>query len=163
MRRILALALFLAAPIPQDASPIGGVWTLNKSASELPRDIGFNPSWVAGAGAGDGSTAKGGGGGSTRGRGGRGGGGGGSTGSAPPFAPRAESYDDARRLTLLNTDARNPPARLTIVDTPAAVTMTNELGQSRTLHPDGKAETIEIEGVPVTVTSKRETDRLIVT
>src|SRR3954469_16121565 len=103
MRRILALALFLAVPIPQDAPSIGGVWTLNKSASELPRDIGFNPSWVAAAGRGDGSSSSGGSV-STRGRGGRGGGGG-STGSAPPFAARAESYDDSRRLTLLNNDA----------------------------------------------------------
>jgi hypothetical protein len=53
------------------------------------------------------------------------------------------------------THRRSPqsPARLTIVDTPSAVTMTNELGQSRTVHPDGKEETVEIQGVLCGVTS----------
>jgi len=49
-----------------------------------------------------------------------------------------------------------------IVDTPAAVTITNELGQSRTLHPDGKEESIELQGVPIGVTSQRDGDRLVV-
>lgn len=153
---MVAAAALGAAPRPQDAPGIGGVWTLNRTTSELPRDIGFNPSWLPAAaaeGAGSGSTG--------RGRGGRGSSGG-SRESAAPFSSRAASYDDARRLQLLNTEARNPPARLTIVDTPATVTLTNELGQSRTLHPDGRLESIDVEGVPIAVTSKRDGGRLLV-
>jgi hypothetical protein len=74
----------------------------------------------------------------------------------------------------MTAEARNPPVRLMIVDTPSAVTITNELGQSRVLHPDGRPggkpggkldgndESIEIQGVPIRVTSKREADRLVV-
>src|SRR5262249_7622359 len=69
-----------AAPAAQTPSPLGGVWSLNRSLSDVPREIGFNVNWAqspGGAGQGGGST--GGGGGSTGGggRGRRGGGGGG--------------------------------------------------------------------------------------
>ena len=49
-----------------------------------------------------------------------------------------------------------------VVDTPAEVTITNELGRSRTFHPNGKQESIEIQGVSFGVTSKRDGDQLIV-
>ena len=49
-----------------------------------------------------------------------------------------------------------------IVDTPAAVTITNELGQSRTLHPDGRQESIELQGVTFGVISRRDADQLLV-
>jgi hypothetical protein len=136
---------------------LAGVWTLNRSLSELPRDIGFNPSWVTTA-TGDGVGA-----GSTGGRGRRGSAGGGTNGgAAAPFSARPESYEDAQRAQLLTAEVRNPPARLTVVDTPAAVTITNELGQSRTIHPDGRQESIEIQGVSFGVTSRRDGDQLIV-
>ena len=141
---------------------MGGVWTLNRSASEFSRDIGFNPAWATAAnteGRGSGSGSSGGGGG--RGRGGSSGGGNRGAASSP-FATRPESYEDARRAQLLTADARNPPARLTIVDTSSAVTFTNELGQSRTLHPDGRQESVEIQGVPFGVTAKRDPDQLTV-
>jgi hypothetical protein len=167
MRRAFAIVALAAATaglpaLAQTPAPgLGGVWTLDRSASELSKDIGFNPTWASAAATDRGSSGSGGStGGSSRGRGGRGGGGGGQ--SAPPFSARAESYDDSRRLQLLNSNARNPPARLTIVDTPAAVTFTNELGQSRTVHPDGRQESIEIEGVPVGVTAKRDGEKLVI-
>jgi len=47
-----------------------------------------------------------------------------------------------------------------IVDTQSAITITNELGQSRTVHPDGRQESIEIQGVVFSVTSKRDGDQL---
>jgi hypothetical protein len=170
MPRSFALTFFLAAaavggllPAParaQDASPLGGVWTLNRSLSEFPAEIGFNPAWMTAAtGDGRGGASSGGGGG--RGRRGAGGGGG-SQPTASPFAGRPESYEDARLLQALTTEARTPPARLMIVETPVAVTITNELGQSRTVHPDGKQESIEIQGVSVGVTSTRDGNRLTV-
>jgi hypothetical protein len=155
-----AAALFPAPTRAQQATPLGGVWSLSRSLSEFPPDIGFNPAWMTGAlreGAPGTGTAS-----NSGGRGRRGSSGGGSREPASPFSPRQENYEDARRMQLVTAEARNPPARLTIVDTPAAVTMTNELGQSRTVHPDGKEETIEIQGAPMGVTSHRDGDQLVI-
>jgi hypothetical protein len=167
MKRSFVLAWFATAAAAgvlgsaparaQAASPMAGIWTLNRSLSEFPREIGFNVDWWP-TSSGDGQTA-----GSTGGgRGRRGSSGGGNRGSAGPFAGRRESYEDARRVQLLTAEVRTPPVRLIVVDTPAIVTITNELGQSRTLHPDGKEESIEIQGVPIAVTTKRDGDRLVV-
>jgi hypothetical protein len=48
-----------------------------------------------------------------------------------------------------------------IVDTPAAVTITTELGQSRTLHPTGRRESVEIQGLPFGAITKRDGDQLV--
>jgi hypothetical protein len=137
----------------QSASPLAGVWTLNRSLSEFPKEIGFNVDWVV-PDPNDPAAAGGGG----RGRKASGGG-----GSGRSSATRRESSEDARRVQLLIAEVRNPPVRLMIVDNAAAVTITNELGQSRTLHPTGKDEAIEIQGVPVTVATRRDGDRLVAT
>jgi len=163
MQRAAALVCLAIAPVvswlraapaeAQTASPLAGVWTLNRSLSELPRELGFNVNWLPGSSGTEASGSSGGG------RGRRGGGGGSRDGGF--YAPR-ESDEDARRVQLMTTEARNPPARLMIVDAPGAVTITNELGQSRTLHPDGRPESIQIEGVPIVVTARRDADRLAV-
>ena len=145
-----------AAGARQAAPPLAGVWTLNRPLSEFPADIGFNPAWMRAAAA-EGQTA-----GSGRGGGGRGRQSGGGGGSAPPFGAKPESYEDARAVQLLTSDVRTPAARPTIVDTLSAVTMTNELGQSWTVHPDGRQESIDLQGVTIAVTSKRDGDRLVV-
>ena len=149
----------LATPArAQNAAPLAGVWTLSRALSEFPRDIGFTPSWLPT------STEDAPGTGSNGGGGRRGSAGGaGNRGPAAPFSARAESSEDAQRVQLLTAEVRNPPVRLTVTDTPTAVTITNERGQSRTLHPDSKEESIELQGVPISVTSKREGDRLVVT
>jgi hypothetical protein len=125
--------------------------------SEFPREIGFRPDWIVKP-SGDGQNA----GSNVGGRGRRGSAGGGNRGSTGPSFARGESYEDARRVQLLTAEVRNPPARLIVVDTPTTFTITNELGQSRTLHPNGKEESIEIEGVALAVTTKRDGDRLVV-
>jgi hypothetical protein len=149
-----ACVLFPASVSAQSASQIAGVWTLNRSLSEFPREIGFNVDWISTSGGDSQDTGN-------VGHGGRRGStGGGNRGSAGPV--RRESYEDGRRVQLLTAEVRNPPARLMIVDTPTTFTITNERGQSRTLHPGGKEESIDLEGVPLTVTSEREGDRLVV-
>src|SRR3954451_22265844 len=155
---LAAATMLPASARAQPASGLSGVWTLNRAASEFPADIGFNPAWMTAplAGSASGDSNRGG-------RGGRGGRSGGSGSSAAPFAARPESYDDARLLQLLTAEARNPPVRLTITDTMSAVSFVNELGQSRTLHPDGRQEAIEIQGVVVDVSAKRDGDQLVVT
>jgi len=42
------------------------------------------------------------------------------------------------------------------------VTITNELGQTRTVHPDGREESLEIQGVTFGVTSRRDGDQLTI-
>ena len=142
--------VLVPAPVrAQAASPVAGIWTLNRSLSEFPREIGFNVDWWP-ASTGDGQNT------------GSNSGGRGRRGSADPFSGRRENYEDARRVQLLTAEVRTPPVRLMVVDTPAAVTITNELGQSRTLHPDGKQESIELQGVLIPVTTKRDGDKLVV-
>jgi hypothetical protein len=135
----------------QDKSDFAGRWTLNRELSQFPREIGFGVDWVSAGGSGLDSTASGG-----RGRRGSGGGG------AGAFTARRESEDDAKRVQQLTAEVRNPSARVTIVETPTAVTITDDRGQSRTFHPDGKEEVLQLDGVPVGVTAKREAGRLVV-
>jgi hypothetical protein len=163
MSLMAAAALLLAAPAhAQNVSPFAGVWTLNRPLSELPREIGFNVNWLApSGGTSQSGGSSGGSSGGGRGRRGSGGGGGGNRGPTGAFSGPRESYDDARRVQFLTGEARNPAARLMIVDTPAAVTITNELGQSRVLHPTGREESIELQGVQLFVTTKREADQLV--
>jgi hypothetical protein len=49
-----------------------------------------------------------------------------------------------------------------IVDTPTALTVTTELGQSRTLHPTDREESIVVQGVPFGTITKRDGDQLVV-
>jgi hypothetical protein len=151
---VAVAGVFRPTPLPaQDVSALTGVWTLNTSLSEMPREMGFRVNWIPASSGGQDTGSSGGG----RGRRGR-------SGSSTPaaFPVSRESYEDARRVQLLTAEARNPPARLTIVDTPAAVTITNELGRSRVFHPTGKQEPIEIQGVSTLITTKRDGDRLVV-
>ena len=172
MKRSFAFVLLLTAVVTaalqsrpvraQGAYPLAGVWTLNRAQSEFPADIGFNPEWMKGATA-DGQSGGSSGGSSRGGRGGRGSSSGSSGGNAAsPFSSRQQSSEDARRLQLVTADVRSPASRLTIVDGPLAVTFTNELGQSRTIHPDGKQESIEIEGVSFAITSRRDGQQLVI-
>ena len=157
---LVAVALGMAALRPaaaraQDQSPLAGVWTLNRSLSELPREIGFNVGWMPAPDTGQSPGA------TSRGRRGSSSGGGGDRSSAVPNSMPRESSEDARRLQVVTGEARNPPVRLMLVDTGTAVTITTELGQSRTLHPTGRPESLEIQGVQFIATTKRDGDQLV--
>ena len=135
-------------------APLNGVWTLNRAASDFPKEIGFILEYPADPN--DAQSA-------TPARGRRGGGGGGSRASSSPLSGRRESYEDGQRKQLLTGEARNPPARLMLVDSGAAVTITNELGQSRTLRLSGRTESVEVQGIVFLVTSQRDGDRVVAT
>jgi hypothetical protein len=127
MRVLLsALALALAAA-QMPPSPLGGIWSLNKTLSEAPKEIGFD---VVLPNVGDtpGQTSAPAGGG---GRGRRGGSR--STGGGTPFATRPESYEDGQRMRILVGEVREPSTRLTIVDTPSDRTRRVD---RRREHPD---------------------------
>ena len=155
---LFSVALLLQPSGAQPAPALGGVWTLNRAASDLPKEIGFNVDWLQAASDNGGATAPNAGGGGRRGGGGRGGG---ANVRPPTTAP--ESYDDAQRVQFVTGAARNPPTRLTIVDAGSAITLTTELGQSQTLHPTGREEAVEVSGVTLIETTKRDADKIIVT
>jgi hypothetical protein len=156
MARLISSLALAAFAIAQSSSGFAGIWSLNRSLSEFPKELGFNVDWIQPDADGQPAPESGGG------RGGRGSSRSGRTG-ATPAAPRRESYEDGQRVRLFTEEARNPPARLTIVDGAAAILVTNDLGQQRTLHPNGRTESIEIQGMPVTVTTARDGARVIVT
>src|SRR5689334_12538221 len=133
-------------------APLNGVWTLNRAVSEFPREIGFSLDVPASPD--EPQTAA-----PARGRRG----GGGSRTSGGPLSGRRESYEDGQRRQAITGEARNPPSRLMFVDSGAAVTVTNELGQSRTLHPNGRSESVEVQGLVFLVTSQRDGDQLVAT
>ena len=163
MNRLLTIAAMMAGFAAsatgfagvQNAPAIAGVWTLNKSLSEMPPEIGFPVDWLpspetqqTGSGAGSHGESRG------RGRSPA------APGAGPPV--RRESSEDARRVQLLTEEARNPPVRLMIVDSGNAVTMTNELGQSRTLHPNGREESVDLEGMSFRAATARDGDQLTI-
>lgn len=139
----------VAAQVPQ-AGLLSGTWTLDRDASEFPREIGFNADFVPAAR--PDSAGPGGG----RGRRGLGG------AAMPALRPQGESYDAAQRRQVLTDEVRLPPTRLTIVDTPDAITITDQQGNSRTFHPDGRAESLQIGNASVLTTVRREGNAVIV-
>lgn len=153
---VAALALLLnpsASVLAQDGATLSGTWTIDRVASEFPRELGFGASFVPVE---DGAQ------GNNRGRGSRRGGNSSSGGVSPALRPQGESYDDGQRREQLTEEVRTPPSRLTIVESADSVTMTDENGRSRAFHPDGRAETLQVGGVPVLATARRDSGKLIV-
>jgi hypothetical protein len=149
---IAALAVGIPGRSPvsaQQPSGLAGRWTLNRELSQFPREVGFGADMMAGVGSGTDS-----GGGRGRGRS--------SGGRMPAFPSRPQSEDDAKRAQRLTNEVRNPAAHLTIVETPTSLTITDDRGQSRTFHPDGKQEVLRLDELPVGVITKREAGGLVV-
>jgi hypothetical protein len=121
-----------------------GRWTLNKSLSQIPKEVGFGMDIAARAGTGSDA-------------GDRSGGGGGSPAAMVLFR---ESADDSRRRDLLVEEVRTPSPHLTIAQADTIVTMVFDSGQSRTFHADGRAEALPLDQVSVMATSKWDGTRL---
>ncbi len=150
-----------AAPVPvplaaQAAGNLSGTWTLDRDASQFPREIGFDADFLR-LPSGDGSQS-----GSGRGLGGGGGSAAGGGGLQSALRPQGESFDDAQRRQRLTDEARTPAARLTIVEALDVVTFSDDSGNVRSVHPGGRAETLSISGTPVLTVAHREGGRLIV-
>ena len=153
---VAALIAFAPGPAPVRAQDIGqpnlaGRWTLDRDLSQFPTEVGFGVPWVSPGGSGAGST-------STGSEGRRGSGAGGAGGLKVPL----ESQDDASRVRQLTAEVSSPSPHLTVVQTPAEVTVTDDGGRSRTFHPDGRAGVVQLDGVPAGVTAKWEDGRLVV-
>lgn len=145
---LLAALAVLAGPgaeraSAQASSSLNGEWALDTKASEFPREIGFTGDFAPLPRPGDPPSSR---------------------RSAIPRAlrPEGESYDVAQRRDLLTAEVRTPPQRLTIIDTPGAVTITDENGTSRTLRPDADGAAVTISGVSVLTAVRREAGAFVV-
>ena len=139
----------------QESGNLTGRWVLNRSQSQIDKELGFN---LIGLAAATRAAEREAGSGESSGRGRRGSGGGEQGGLA---APR-ESEEDARRLQQLTAEARVPSPHLTIVDSRGMITITDADEVSRTLHTDGKDDYLQIRGLPVTAVTLREDGHLVV-
>src|SRR4051812_41826194 len=104
MARLIFRLAFAAATAAQSSSGFAGIWSLNRSLSEFPKELGFNAGFIPPPDAGQ-------------------------RRPSTPVVPRRESYEDSQRVRLFTEEVRNPPSRLTIVDNAAAIIITNDLGQ----------------------------------
>ena len=154
---IAVAGLTVGRAAPAERTPIlSGQWTLNKDMSSLARDVGFGADLVGGA-VNSGPDVNGGN------PGGRGRG-------EPPvstsglgaFLSRRESQDDAKRARLLTDEAKDPPAQLKITETATTVTIADNENHSRTFRTDGKEQIFMLDDVPVSVTSKWDSRRLLI-
>jgi hypothetical protein len=140
----------------QVGTHLAGKWTLNRDLSQIPKEVGFSPDWLAAGSGGD--TGAGGGGGGRGGRGGRGGG-----GARTPASPvHFESADEARLVQEMTAEIRNPPAQLTVTADPTSISISGEGARSRTFHPDGRQESVPVENLTVSVTATGDPGRLTV-
>ena len=141
-----ALLLFVPASTRAQASgDLSGKWTLNRALSQFPSELGFDANFHSMA-VDEQEAAE---------RGGR--------GRRPPSRmPVPESADEGARKQQLTDEVRDPAANLTITDTPEVVTFADDRGRSRTFHPNGKEELIQLGGVGVVTIARREADQLVV-
>jgi hypothetical protein len=143
-----ACALLVLAPASTQAQPspdLSGKWALNRALSQFPSELGFDANFHSMA-VDDQEAAE---------RGGR--------GRRPPSRmPLPESADEGARKQQLTDEVRDPAPNLTITDTPDAVTFADDRGRSRTFHPNGKEELIQLGGVGVVTIARREAGELVV-
>ncbi|HQZ38157.1 MAG TPA: hypothetical protein PLH72_03865 [Vicinamibacterales bacterium] len=153
---VLALGPSVARPgvaAAQEAPALAGRWVLNRELSQFPREVGFSADWMTSSGAGGDTTA---------------GGGGRPPGGAPGGSGRTSfpvsriSREDSMRNTLLTSEVREPSVHLAITETATDVVIASDKGAPRTLHPNGREDVLQIEGVTVVTTTTREAGRLVV-
>ena len=137
----------------QESGNLTGRWVLNRNQSQLDQEIGFTPAWLA---AGTRSAERESGGGGGRGRRGPG------SGQQGGYAVSRESEEDARRLQQLSAEAQTPSPHLTIIDSRGTVAITDADNVARTLHTDGKDDSLQVNGLPVTAVTVRESGHVVV-
>lgn len=163
--RVAAIPLVFAATIAvlafprvtiaaDEAAGLTGRWALNRERSEFPQELGFSIEIPSSAGGSSNAQA-------TR-TGGRGRGRSSGGAATPIGGSRPESFDDAARRERLTEEVRNPGTQLSIVDIGSSVAITDDRGQTRTVHPDGRREVLRLGDTPVGVVSKRDGTRLVV-
>jgi hypothetical protein len=145
--------LTAASARSQESGNLTGRWVLDRNQSQLDKQVGFNPAWLA---AGTRSVERESGGGGGRGRRGS------SSGQQGGFAGPRESEEDAKRLQQLSAEAQIPSPHLTILDSRGTVTITDADNVSRTLHTDGNDDELQIHGLAVTAVTIRDSGHVVV-
>lgn len=158
--RFIPVCLLLVAVIAhptslsaQNPTQLTGAWTLNRQLSQFPTDIGFSADFLGALGPGAGSVGGG--------RRGGGGGGGNRGGFGAPGIVR-ETEEDSQRISTLTDEVRNPFDHLTIAVTPTDVTITPDRAPVRTLHTDGRDDTVPLGRVTSVANTMWDAGRLVV-
>jgi hypothetical protein len=126
---------------------LAGTWTLNRDLSQFPRDVGFGMDVVP-----TGRTVDSAAGIADEGR----------SGNPRSLTSRPLTESEAKNSRQILDEVRNPPARLTIVQTPSAITVTDASGRVRTFHPDGRDEPQALDAGPMITTARWDGARLVV-
>jgi hypothetical protein len=151
----ISAVLFSPTTAGAQSSPdLTGHWRLNPALSQLPKELGFGADSFEQLGA-QPESAQGG----SRSRRGTSGG---RYGQTRNSMPRPESAEEARRLRQLTDEARQPPPELTISTASGAITFSDGRGYSRTFHPTGNEEAIDLGGVPVVTITRWESGQLVI-
>ncbi len=155
----LLLVAAIAHPTPlsaQNPMQLAGAWTLNRQLSQFPTDIGFSADFLGALGPGAGPVGGG--------RSGRRGGGGGGGNRGGFGAPRVvhETEEDSQRISTLTDEVRNPFEHLTIAVTPTDVTITPDRAPARTLHTDGRDDSVPLGRVASVANTTWDAGRLVV-
>jgi hypothetical protein len=72
------------------------------------------------------------------------------------------SREDSMRNTQLVAEVREPAAMLTIAETASEVSLSAGAASPRVLHPNGREELVQLDGVSVATTTTRDAGRLVV-
>jgi hypothetical protein len=142
---VVATSGYVSLTARQLPGSLAGNWTLNRDLSQFPSEVGFGMDVIP---AGSGERA-------------------GTEASDLARAVRSNnalpvSEDQARNTRQLIAEVKDPPPHLTIVQSDAAVTMTDDRGHSRTFHVDGRQEFQTLEAGPVTTITRWDGARLVV-
>jgi len=158
-RRALISAFFMLLPIVargQGAVDLSGNWTLDTVLSDSPEQIAATIRIDLGQG-GDNPFADSAGGGAGHRSGGRRG--------AEPRPGGAQNHppnaDEQKRIDGLTESLRYPPTRLTIAQTAAAITVTDEQQRPRTLTPTGQREKETVGAASLVVATRWEGPQLV--
>src|SRR5262245_28557530 len=158
--RLIPMYVLLVAAIAdptslsaQNPMQLAGAWMLNRQLSQLPTDIGFSADFLGALGPAGGPVGGG---------GRRGGGGGGNRGGFGEPRVVRETEGDSQRISTLTDEVRNPFDHLTIAVTPADVTITPDRAPVRTLHTDGRDDTVSLGRVTSVVNTTWDAGRLVV-
>lgn len=133
-----------AGPPAATQTDLAGTWALNRALSQFPKDVGFGMDVVPSGRSGSADAAS------------------GASGNPRSLTTRPQTELVARNTRQLVDEARNPPARLTIAQTAAAVTVTDGRGQPRTFQASGRDESVTLDAGPITTVSRWEAGRLVV-
>jgi hypothetical protein len=157
--RFIPVCLLLVAAIAhptslsaQNPMQLAGAWTLNRQLSQFPTDIGFSADFLGALGPGAGPV----------GGGRRGGGGGGNRGGVGASGIVRETEEDSQRISTLTDEVRNPFDHLTIAVTPTDVIITPDRAPVRTLHTDGRDDTVPLGRVTSVANTTWDAGRLVV-